>query len=143
MIRSTARRVLRRVRSDERGALRGVRPDVELPFDMFDGALSPEEARSARKLAGIYHKGQARAWNGEEVLSDLLDRHGGIQLPPEQRRAILGLFSVILWGELAAWKISADLARRLEPLEAKMAATSQAHDEARHFYVMHLSLIHI
>lgn len=137
MLRSTARRLWHRVRSDERGKLRGVRPHVELPFDMFDGPLSPEEARSARKLAGIYHKGQARAWNGEEVLAELLDRHGGIQLSPERRRAILGLFSVILWGELAAWKISADLARALEPLEAKMAATSQAHDEARHFYVMH------
>jgi hypothetical protein len=42
-----------------------------------------------------------------------------------------------MWGELAAWRISAQLADRLEPLEAKMAATSQAHDEARHFYVMH------
>ena len=34
-------------------------------------------------------------------------------------------------------KISADLALHLEPLEAKLAATSQTHDEARHFYVMH------
>jgi hypothetical protein len=42
-----------------------------------------------------------------------------------------------MWGELAAWKISAQLADELEPLEAKLAATSQVHDEARHFYVMH------
>ena len=44
--------------------------------------------------------------------------------------------STILWGELAAWSISADLALQLEDAEAKMAATSQAHDEARHFYTM-------
>ena len=44
---------------------------------------------------------------------------------------------MLMWGELAAWRISAQLADRLEPLEMKMAATSQAHDEARHFYVMH------
>jgi hypothetical protein len=43
---------------------------------------------------------------------------------------------VLLWGELAAWAISADLAERIDDVEAKMAATSQAHDEARHFYVL-------
>ena len=141
MIRRTTRRLMRRALGRpspaERGKLRGVRPEVALPFDMFDGELSPAEARAARKLAGIYHKGQAKAWNGEEVLAELLERHGGIQLPRHLREAIVGLFSVILWGELAAWKVSADLARQLEPLEAKMAATSQARDEARHFYVMH------
>ncbi len=42
-----------------------------------------------------------------------------------------------MWGELAAWKISAQLADRIEPLEPKLAAASQVHDEARHFYVMH------
>ena len=42
-----------------------------------------------------------------------------------------------MWGELAAWKISAQLADVLVPLEAKLAASSQVHDEARHFYVMH------
>src|SRR5262249_58347802 len=55
----------------------------------------------------------------------------------EKREAVAGIFEIILWGELAAWKISAELADRIEPLEAKMAATSQAHDEARHFYVMY------
>jgi hypothetical protein len=38
---------------------------------------------------------------------------------------------------MAAWRISTELATDLTSLEAKMAATSQAHDEARHFYVMH------
>ena len=40
-------------------------------------------------------------------------------------------------GELAAWKISAQLSDEIVPLEAKLAAASQVHDEARHFYVMH------
>ena len=50
---------------------------------------------------------------------------------------------MIFWGELAAWKVAAELALELEPLDAKLAATSQAHDEARHFYVLHdyLSLL--
>jgi hypothetical protein len=43
---------------------------------------------------------------------------------------------VLLWGELAAWSISADLALKLEDTPAKMAASSQVFDEARHFYVL-------
>jgi hypothetical protein len=131
----TALAPFRRARS--RARERGVRPDVILPFDMFDQLSTDAEAAAARKLEGIYHKGQQKAWDGAGTLDELLSRHGGIRLDPARREAIQGLFAVILWGELAAWKISADLALRLEPLEAKMAATSQAHDEARHFYVMH------
>ena len=104
---------------------------------MFDRLRTEAEADAARKLEGIYHKGQQKAWDGRATLDELLARHGPITLPDRQRDAIQGLFAVILWGELAAWKVSADLALQLEPLEAKMAATSQAHDEARHFYVMH------
>ena len=44
--------------------------------------------------------------------------------------------SVLLWGELAAWSISADLALKLTDTDAKMAASSQVFDEARHFYVL-------
>jgi hypothetical protein len=117
--------------------MRGVRPEVALPFDMFDDPRGEAEVAAAKKLAGIYHKGQKRAWHGKELLDELVLRHGGITLGAEERRALQQLFAVILWGELAAWKVSADLALQLEPLEAKMAATSQAHDEARHFYVMH------
>lgn len=139
MIRNTARRILAPLQAPRRARekLRGVRPDVPLPFDMFDAVLTASEARKASKLENIYHKGQHRAWNGKELLSQLLEQHGGIQLDDAERQAVRGLFAVILWGELAAWKISADLALQLEPLEAKLAATSQAHDEARHFYVMH------
>jgi hypothetical protein len=43
---------------------------------------------------------------------------------------------VLLWGELAAWNIAADLARELPDLDAKMAATGQVFDEARHFTVL-------
>jgi hypothetical protein len=42
---------------------------------------------------------------------------------------------VLLWGELAAWNIAADLAGALPDLDAKMAATGQVFDEARHFTV--------
>ena len=124
-------------RKRSREKARGIRSDVTIPYDMFDEVLSARELKSANKLQNIYHRGQSRAWDGREVLSDLVTKHGGIQLPSDKRHALSQIFAVILWGELAAWKISADLAVHLEPLEAKMAATSQAHDEARHFYVMH------
>lgn len=108
-----------------------------VPADMFGAQRSAAEARAARKLEKLYHQGQRRVWNGKDVLAELVEVHGGVSLPPEQVEAVRTLFAVILWGELAAWRISAALAEELEPLEAKMAATAQVHDEARHFYVMH------
>jgi hypothetical protein len=108
-----------------------------LPYGMFDLERSAADARRFERAENIYHRGQDLAWNGREVLARLVDKHGGVHVAPDKRAALAQVFGPILWGELAAWKISAQLADRLEPLEAKMAATSQAHDEARHFYVMH------
>jgi hypothetical protein len=104
---------------------------------MFDKTLTEREAKAARQMERIYHKGQEKIWNGKEVLEELLEKHGGVQIDPELKEPLRQVLSVIFWGELAAWKVSADLALHLEPLEAKMAATAQTHDEARHFYVMH------
>jgi len=115
----------------------------KLPYHMFDVARDAEEARRYTRCANIYHKGQDLAWDGREILSMLVEKHGGVQVPPEKRKALERVFAIILWGELAAWKISAQLADELEPLEAKMAATSQAHDEARHFYTMYDYLQHL
>ena len=108
-----------------------------LPYDMFDHFRTESEARRARKLDSIYHVGQDQIWDGREVLAELIAKHGAPRLGQKDRRALSRVFSIIMWGELAAWKISAQLADRLEPLEAKLAAASQVHDEARHFYVMH------
>jgi hypothetical protein len=112
-------------------------PMSTLPYDMLDIERSADEARRFDRMENIYHRGQSLAWNGREVLEELVAKHGGTHLPPGKRAAMHAVFGPILWGELAAWKISAQLADRIEPLEAKMAATSQAHDEARHFYVLH------
>ncbi|HTQ42362.1 MAG TPA: ferritin-like domain-containing protein [Polyangiaceae bacterium] len=108
-----------------------------LPFGMFDVAYSNAEARRARRMESIYHVGQARIWDGRQVLKDLIAKHGKPNVPPEKRKALAKVFAIIMWGELAAWKISAQLSDALVPLEAKLAAASQVHDEARHFYVMH------
>jgi hypothetical protein len=110
---------------------------TQIPFDMFDLERTAEEARRGVKLASLYHRGQELAWDGRAVLAELEAKHGGVQVPEGQRDALAHVFGVIMWGELAAWKISAQLADEIVPLEAKMAATSQAHDEARHFYVMY------
>jgi hypothetical protein len=108
-----------------------------IPFDMLTLDKSADEARRHDKLRHIYHRGQDLAWDGRGVLKELLARHGGVKVAPEVARPLSKVFEMILWGELAAWKISSELAEQIVPLEAKMAATSQAHDEARHFYVMH------
>jgi len=114
-----------------------------LSYEMFDLHRSAEEAKRLNKCGNIYHRGQDLAWNGKEVLDMLVAEHGKPKLSEEHRLALQKIFAIILWGELAAWRISAQLADRIEPLEAKMAATSQVHDEARHFYVMYdyLSLL--
>jgi len=108
-----------------------------LPYDMFDIDRSADEAKRLVKCGRIYHRGQDLIWDGREVLSSLIAEHGGVHVEGAKKEALREIFAAILWGELAAWKISAQLADRIEPLEAKMAATSQAHDEARHFYVMY------
>jgi hypothetical protein len=110
---------------------------TQIRYEMFDLERSADEAKRLTKCQNIYHRGQELAWDGRDVLAEQLAKHGGIHLADDKRKALERIFNIILWGELAAWKISAQLADGLEPLEAKMAATSQAHDEARHFYVMH------
>jgi len=118
-----------------RRSARGER--THLPFDMFDVEYPDAEARRARRMESIYHVGQARIWDGREVLKELIAKHGKPDLAPVQRKSLARVFAMIMWGELAAWKISAQLSDRLVPFEAKLAAASQVHDEARHFYVMH------
>ena len=117
----------------------GRRDPHGIPFDMFEltAGLADREARRARRLESIYRVGQDRIWDGREVLADLVKRHGAPQLPERERNALSRIFSIIMWGELAAWKISAQLTDQLVELEPKLAAASQVHDEARHFYVMH------
>ena len=91
----------------------------------------------SHNLAELYHKGQKNIWDGKDYLQECVEKHGGVKLTENNTEAIRNIFSVILYGELAAWKISSALAVGLEDNDARMAATSQAHDEARHFYVMH------
>lgn len=108
-----------------------------IPYSMFDNEGYGLAAKNARILERVYHKGHKHAWDGKAVLDSLIETHGRPDLDERTKQALGRVFSIIMWGELAAWRISAELADALEPLEAKMAATSQAFDEARHFYVMH------
>ncbi len=108
-----------------------------LPFDMFSVSLDAAAAKRQDKLQSLYHRGQALAWEGQTVLKELIAKHGGIKLSDAQRVAVGSVMGVLMWGELAAWKIASQLADTLVPLGPKLAATSQAHDEARHFYVLH------
>jgi len=106
------------------------------PYQLLDADYIAETHERTKRLERIYHVAHDKAWDGRKVLAELIERHGGISLPDDKRAAIGKVFSIILWGELAAWVISAELAERLPDVEARMAATSQAFDEARHFFVM-------
>ncbi len=109
----------------------GRKPKRTIPYEMFDIDRYGVDARSAHVLERIYHKGQKLSWDGKEVLSTLIKEHGQPNVDQSTKESLGRIFSVILWGELAAWRISAQLADELDCLEAKMAATSQAFDEAR------------
>jgi hypothetical protein len=106
------------------------------PYEMMESAMVDRAQSRLDKLERLYHVGQNNIWDGKEVLDSLIKKHGPPKLPADKRESALKILSILLWGELAAWAISADLAERIDDVEAKMAATSQAHDEARHFYVL-------
>lgn len=109
---------------------------AKIPYNICDESLLEKEAKSARLLEGIYHRGQIKIWDGNQILDDLIDKHGTIEIAEGDAVALKNIFSIILWGELVAWKVSLQLGAEIDDFSAKLAATSQAHDEARHFYVM-------
>jgi hypothetical protein len=106
------------------------------PYAFGDPSLVGLAESRTNTIARIYHKGHEQAWDGRAVLDELVAKHGEIRFPDDKRDAFGTIASVLLWGELAAWSISADLALKLEDTPAKMAASSQVFDEARHFYVL-------
>jgi hypothetical protein len=117
--------------------LRPRRPRTQFPpYEYGDPEIVGVAQARTDTVARIYHKGHEQAWDGRAVLDELIGKHGGIRFPDDKREAFAKVASVLLWGELAAWSISADLAVKLEDTPAKMAASSQVFDEARHFYVL-------
>jgi hypothetical protein len=105
------------------------------PYELLDG-WALRAADKTHRLERLYHQTQAKSWDPRAVLDELVAKHGGVNVPEDKREAIGHVFALILWGELAAWNIAADLARSLPDVDAKMAATGQVFDEARHFTVL-------
>lgn len=107
--------------------------DTFPPYALGDRDIVERTEAMTRKVGHIYDKSRDLVWNGNAVLDELMAKHGGIHFPEDKKEAFGRVASVLLWGELAAWSISADLALKLEDTNAKMAASSQVFDEARHF----------
>ncbi len=107
------------------------------------GTPPTESSPGGERLEALYHRAQERIWDGREVLAACLERHGGVRIDPERRAPLARLLRVMHAGELAAWRVSAALAAGLDDPAASMAATAQAHDEARHYYVMGDYLRHL
>ncbi len=110
--------------------------DAFPPYALGDCRMAETLEQQTAKIGNIYHKGHKLAWNGKEILQELIDKHGGIHFPEDKKEAFGEIASTLLWGELAAWSVSASLAQELEDTNAKMAASSQVFDEARHFYTL-------
>jgi hypothetical protein len=108
------------------------------PYALVEVPEVAAAQEKSRRLSRLYHLTQERAWDGRAVLAGLVEKHGapGRGMAPATREALVTVLAVLLWGELAAWSISADLALAIDDMDAKMAATGQVFDEARHFYVM-------
>jgi len=111
---------------------------------LLDEPLALAEQKMSR-LRRIYANAQRDAWDGPALFREVMARHGGIRLPEEQRRALAHPISMLMWGELGAWIVSAELAEGLEDPDARMAASSQVFDEARHFYVLrdYVAALHV
>lgn len=110
----------------------------------LDEPLALAEQRTTR-LRRIYAHATRDAWDGERVFRDAVARHGGIQADRTRREALARVLNILMWGELAAWYVSAELAEGLDEADAQLAASSQVFDEARHFYVLrdYMALLHV
>lgn len=108
------------------------------PLDLVDADVLERTADQTRRLERLYNLTREQAWDGDAVLKAAIDKHGppGKNLDPETKAALSRLMTTLMWGELAAWNISADLALRIDDADAKQAASAQVFDEARHFYVL-------
>jgi hypothetical protein len=111
---------------------------------LIDEPLALAEERT-HKLRRIYANAGRDLWDGPTVFREAMQKHGGIQLSREKRLALAHPIVDLMWGELAAWIVAAELTERLDDPDARMAASSQVFDEARHFYVLrdYLAALHV
>jgi hypothetical protein len=108
------------------------------PLELLTEREIENAGAKTKRLERLYNLTREHAWDGRAVLGSLLEKHGppGKDMPEEVRAPLSRLLTVLMWGELAAWNISADLALEIDDVDAKMAATGQVFDEARHFTVL-------
>ena len=111
---------------------------------LLDEPLALAEEKTS-KLRRIYANAGRDLWDGPTIFREAMARHAGIQLDPELRIALAYPISMLMWGELAAWIVAAELAERLDDPDARLAASSQVFDEARHFYTLrdYLAALHV
>ena len=72
-----------------------------------DGLLLSEPLALAEertdRLRRIYANAGRDLWDGPTLFREAMEKHGGIQLPPEKRAALAHPVAGLMWGELAAW----------------------------------------
>ena len=86
---------------------------------LLDEPLALAEEKMSR-LNRIYAKATRDVWDGPAVSAPRWRRHDGIQLSQEKRVALAHPISMLMWGELAAWIVAAELAERLDDPDARL-----------------------
>jgi len=133
-------RVLRNAGQTRLGRYRSW-PDDAL---LLSEPLALAERRTDR-LRRIYANAGRDIWDGPALFREVMEKHGGIQLDIEKRKSLAHVIVGLMWGELGAWIVAAELAERLEDPDARLAASSQVFDEARHFYTLrdYVAALHV
>src|SRR5258706_925964 len=98
-------------------------------FDPYD----PEHLKIRfPQLARSFEASKRAFWDDKLVLDELLERHGAIKVPLEQRDALRQLFSIIFYGEVVALSVSAELVPMVRDLDARKVLAAQVLEEAKH-----------
>jgi hypothetical protein len=92
------------------------------------------------RLEQVWQGGQDASRDAAELLDALEDEHGPLASGAPKDRALAQLLSVALWEARMAWRVSARLSLTLRDQEARLAATAQALDEARHVVLLQETL---
>src|SRR2546428_11254669 len=99
------------------GMLREMLRPAFPPYELGSAVYVREAQEKYARLEKLYHLAQSRSWNGKQVLPELIQKHGGVKIDPDKRGPPARGLSGIMWGGLAAWVISPDLAGRIADVQ--------------------------
>jgi rubrerythrin len=97
----------------------------------LSGLFLPDVKNDNPRLERLFEQAKRDFWNE----STAIDWAQGFVIPPEQRRPLARILSIIYYGERAAMQVSAQLLTMVEDEQAKFALAAQVIEEAKHVSV--------